>query len=142
MRLLRRIRDFAAVEKLTQIDSAAADAALRRLDVDGRGLDGMDRRYLRCIAENYGGGPVGAETLAAALGDERDVIEDVIEPYLIQEGFVQRTPRGRLLTRTAFAHLDLPMPAPPRTPVPAGDRPGAAQLHFLAPLPGAFEDAP
>ena len=71
----------------------------------------MDRRYLRCIAENYGGGPVGVETMAAALGDERDVIEEVIEPYLMQEGFVQRTPRGRMLTRLAFRHLDLPVPA-------------------------------
>ena len=76
-----------------------------------RGLDGMDRRYLRCIAENYAGGPVGVETIAAALGDERDVVEEVIEPYLLQEGFVQRTPRGRMLTRIAFRHLDLPMPA-------------------------------
>ena len=131
IRLLRRVRDFAAVEALTSIDSAAADAALRRLDVDGRGLDGMDRRYLGCIAEHYGGGPVGAETLAAALGDERDVIEDVIEPYLIQEGFVQRTPRGRVLTRTAYRHLELPMPAS----LPA-------QLDLLASLPGAFEDVP
>jgi Holliday junction DNA helicase RuvB len=131
MRLLRRVRDFAAVEGLSRIDSVAADAALRRLDVDGRGLDGMDRRYLGYIAENYGGGPVGVETLAAALGDERDVIEDVIEPYLIQEGFVQRTPRGRLLTRTAFRHLELPVPAS----LPA-------QLDFLASLPGAVEDAP
>ncbi|MBO0739548.1 MAG: holliday junction DNA helicase ruvBs family protein [Alphaproteobacteria bacterium] len=111
MRLLRRIRDFAAVQDLSSIDAQAADAALRRLDVDGRGLDGMDRRYLRCIAENYAGGPVGVETIATALGDERDVIEEVIEPFLVQEGFVQRTPRGRVLTRIAFGHLDLPMPA-------------------------------
>jgi holliday junction DNA helicase RuvB len=81
-----------------------------RLDVDHRGLDGMDRRYLRCIAELYGGGPVGVETMAAALGDERDAIEEVIEPFLIQEGFVQRTPRGRLLTPLAFRHLDVPVP--------------------------------
>jgi Holliday junction DNA helicase RuvB len=111
MRLLRRIRDFAAVEGLTSIDAAAADAALLRLDVDKRGLDGIDRRYLRCIAENYAGGPVGVETVTAALGDERDVIEEVIEPFLIQEGFVHRTPRGRVLTRAAFRHLDLPLPA-------------------------------
>jgi Holliday junction DNA helicase RuvB len=127
MRLLRRVRDFADVEGLANIDSAAADAALQRLDVDARGLDGMDRRYLGCIAKNYSGGPVGAETLAAALGDERDVIEDVIEPYLIQEGFVQRTPRGRLLTRSAFRHLELPMPA--------------AQPDLLASSPCAVEDA-
>src|SRR6201997_4929674 len=111
MRLLRRIRDFAAVEGIASVDAAAADAALLRLEVDRIGLDGMDRRYLRCIAENYAGGPVGVETVAAALGDERDVVEDVIEPYLIQEGFIQRTPRGRMLTRGAFRHLDLPMPA-------------------------------
>jgi Holliday junction DNA helicase RuvB len=110
MRLLRRIRDFAAVEGLVSVDAAAADAALLRLEVDRCGLDGMDRRYLRCIAENYGGGPVGVETMAAALGDERDVIEEVVEPYLIQEGFMQRTSRGRVLTETAFRHLDLPMP--------------------------------
>ncbi len=130
IRLLRRVRDFAAVEQLTSIDAAAADAALLRLDVDGRGLDGMDRRYLRCIAENYAGGPVGVETLAAALGDERDVVEEVIEPYLIQEGFVQRTPRGRLLTQIAFRHLDLPMPASLPT-----------QLDLLAVLPPEAEDA-
>ena len=133
MRLLRRIRDFAAVDDLTAVDAAAADAALLRLVVDGRGLDGMDRRYLRCIAENYAGGPVGVETVAAALGDERDVIEEVIEPYLIQEGFVQRTPRGRLLTRIAFLHLDLPMPVSP-----------PAQLDLLVPLPfeTEVEEAP
>ena len=110
------------------VDADAADAALLRLEVDRRGLDGMDRRYLRCIAENYGGGPVGVETMAAALGDERDVVEEVIEPYLIQEGFVQRTPRGRMLTRLAFRHLDLPMPAA----LPA-------QLDLLARLPLAGE---
>jgi holliday junction DNA helicase RuvB len=111
MRLLRRIRDFAAVQGLGVVDAMAADAALLRLEVDGRGLDGMDRRYLRCIAENYGGGPVGVETMGAALGEQRDVLEEVIEPYLIQQGFMQRTPRGRLLTEIAFRHLDLPMPA-------------------------------
>jgi Holliday junction DNA helicase RuvB len=111
MRLLRRIRDFAAVQGVKVVDAAAADAALLRLEVDARGLDGMDRRYLRCIAENYGGGPVGVETMAAALGEQRDVLEEVIEPYLIQQGFMQRTPRGRLLTEIAFRHLDLPMPA-------------------------------
>ncbi|HTT81427.1 MAG TPA: Holliday junction branch migration DNA helicase RuvB [Stellaceae bacterium] len=110
MRLLRRIRDFAMVGGWPSVDAATADAALRRLDVDGRGLDGMDRRYLRAIAEHYGGGPVGVETMAAVLGEERDVIEDVIEPYLIQHGFVQRTPRGRLMTETAFRHLDLAVP--------------------------------
>ncbi len=133
MRLLRRIRDFAAVEGLATVDAAAADAALLRLEVDGRGLDAMDRRYLRCVALNYGGGPVGVETMAAALGDERDVVEEVVEPFLIQEGFVQRTPRGRLLTGLAFRHLDLPLPAPL-----------SAQLDLLArlPLAGEAEEAP
>ena len=118
---------------LATVDAAAADAALLRLEVDGRGLDAMDRRYLRCIAENYGGGPVGVETLAAALGDQRDVIEEVIEPYLIQQGFVQRTPRGRMLTRLAFRHLGLPVPAA----LPA-------QLDLLArlPLAGEAEEVP
>jgi holliday junction DNA helicase RuvB len=111
MRLLRRIRDFASVEGIASVDAGAADAALLRLEVDRNGLDGMDRRYLRCIAENYGGGPVGVETVAAALGDERDVIEEVVEPYLIQAGFLQRTARGRLLTRAAFGHLNLSLPA-------------------------------
>src|SRR5579872_2661135 len=101
-RLLRRVRDFAAVAGVTRIDARAADAALNRLEVDGRGLDAMDRRYLLCIAENYGGGPVGVETVAAALADQRDVVEEVIEPYLIQQGFVQRTPRGRMLTDLAY----------------------------------------
>jgi Holliday junction DNA helicase RuvB len=110
MRLLRRIRDFAAVQGWGGVDAGMANEALLRLDIDKRGLDGLDRRYLRCIAENYGGGPVGVETMAAALGDQRDVIEEVIEPYLLQEGFLQRTPRGRMLTETAFRHLDLPVP--------------------------------
>jgi len=110
MRLLRRIRDFAAMQGWASINAAAADEALARLDVDARGLDGMDRRYLKCIAENYGDGPVGVETMAAALGDQRDVIEEVIEPYLVQEGFVHRTPRGRMLTEIAYRHLDLPVP--------------------------------
>jgi Holliday junction DNA helicase RuvB len=128
IRLLRRIRDFAGVTGLTQVDAGAADAALERLDVDRRGLDAMDRRYLRCIAENYAGGPVGVETLAAAIGDERDVIEEVIEPYLIQEGFVQRTPRGRMLTALSFRHLGLSLPAT----LPA-------QLDLLAGLPLATD---
>jgi Holliday junction DNA helicase RuvB len=110
-RLLRRVRDFAAVAAVTRIDAKAADGALNRLEVDNRGLDAMDRRYLLCIAENYGGGPVGVETMAAALSEQRDVLEEVIEPYLMQQGFVQRTPRGRMLTEIAFRHLDLPVPA-------------------------------
>ena len=104
-RLLRRVRDFAAVAGGGAIDAAAADQALRRLDVDERGLDAMDRRYLSAIADNYGGGPVGVETLAAALSEQRDVIEDVIEPYLLQQGLLQRTPRGRVLTRHAYDYL-------------------------------------
>lgn len=110
-RLLRRVRDFAAVEGHSPVDAKAADAALNRLDVDARGLDAMDRRYLSCIAENYGGGPVGVETLAAALSEQRDTIEDVIEPYLIQQGLLMRTPRGRALTGDGFKHLGLKPPA-------------------------------
>ena len=106
-RLTRRVRDFAAVMNAKTIDSKVSDDALKRLDVDGQGLDGMDRRYLICIAENYGGGPVGVETLAAALSDQRDVIEDVIEPYLMQQGFVQRTPRGRMISEKGFKYLGL-----------------------------------
>jgi len=106
-RLTRRVRDFADVLKAQVVDAAMADQALQRLDVDGSGLDGMDRRYLTTIIENYGGGPVGVETLAAVLSEQRDVIEDVIEPYLLQQGFVQRTPRGRLLTAKAYHHLGL-----------------------------------
>jgi holliday junction DNA helicase RuvB len=120
-RLLRRVRDFAAVAGVKRIDRAAADHALKRLEVDERGLDALDRRYLLCIAENYGGGPVGAETIAAALADQRDVVEEVIEPYLIQQGLVQRTPRGRMLTDLAYAYLGV---KPPRA--------RAAQLDLLA----------
>jgi len=110
-RLLRRVRDFALVAGATSIDRAAADRALTELEVDGAGLDAMDRRYLSTIAENYGGGPVGIETIAAALSEPRDAIEEIIEPFLIQKGFIQRTPRGRLLTSHAFRHLGLAEPA-------------------------------
>ena len=110
-RLLRRVRDFAAVDGDAQVDARVADAALTRLEVDKRGLDGMDRRYLGCIAANYAGGPVGVETLAAALSEQRDVIEEVIEPYLIQEGLLQRTPRGRMLTAGGYRYLGLAEPA-------------------------------
>ncbi|MBX9759686.1 MAG: Holliday junction branch migration DNA helicase RuvB [Beijerinckiaceae bacterium] len=109
-RLLRRVRDFAAVAGNAGVDARIADAALTRLEVDDRGLDAMDRRYLACIAENYGGGPVGAETLAAALAEQRDVIEDVIEPYLMQLGLLMRTPRGRLLSEGGYRHLGLSIP--------------------------------
>ncbi|MBV8190665.1 MAG: Holliday junction branch migration DNA helicase RuvB [Alphaproteobacteria bacterium] len=109
-RLLRRVRDFAAVGGDAAVDARVADAALHRLEVDARGLDPMDRRYLSCIAENYGGGPVGADTLAAALSEQRDVIEDVIEPYLMQLGLLMRTPRGRLLSEAGYRHLGVAMP--------------------------------
>src|SRR5262252_3052784 len=110
-RLLRRVRDFAAVAGATAIDRTVADKALAALEVDAAGLDAMDRRYLSTIAVNYAGGPVGVETLAAALSEPRDAIEDIIEPYLIQCGLLQRTPRGRLVTAHAFRHLGLPEPA-------------------------------
>jgi Holliday junction DNA helicase RuvB len=110
-RLLRRVRDFAHVDGNKAIDRAVADKALRELEVDAAGLDAMDRRYLSTIATNYGGGPVGVETIAAGLSEPRDAIEDIIEPYLIQKGFLQRTPRGRLLTGAAFKHLGLAEPA-------------------------------
>ncbi|MDG2483196.1 MAG: Holliday junction branch migration DNA helicase RuvB, partial [Alphaproteobacteria bacterium] len=110
VRLLRRVRDIAHVEGSGTIDAAVADAALVRLDVDARGLDAMDRRYLSCIAEHYGGGPVGVETVAAALSEHRDALEDVIEPFLMQQGFVQRTPRGRMITSASYEHLGLNAP--------------------------------
>jgi holliday junction DNA helicase RuvB len=109
-RLLRRVRDFAAIGKAPAIDRAVADRALLALEVDAIGLDAMDRRYLTTIATNYGGGPVGIETIAAALSEPRDAIEEIIEPYLIQQGFIQRTPRGRLLTSHAFRHLGIAEP--------------------------------
>ena len=109
-RLLRRVRDFAHVEGAKSVDRKVADRALSALEVDAAGLDAMDRRYLSNIAMNYGGGPVGVDTIAAALSEPRDAIEDIIEPFLIQKGFVQRTPRGRLLTGAAFKHLGLDEP--------------------------------
>jgi Holliday junction DNA helicase RuvB len=109
-RLLRRVRDFAHHEGAERVDRKIADRALSALEVDHAGLDAMDRRYLSTIAMNYGGGPVGVDTLAAALSEPRDAIEDIIEPFLIQKGFVQRTPRGRLITSAAFKHLGLAEP--------------------------------
>ena len=106
-RLLRRVRDIAAVEGNDPVDRAVADAALMRLEVDRIGLDAMDRRYLRRIAEHHAGGPVGVETLAAALAEARDTLEDVIEPYLIQEGLMLRTSRGRMLGEPGWRHLGL-----------------------------------
>jgi len=128
-RLLRRVRDFAAVAGAARIDAAAADGALQRLDVDGQGLDAQDRRLLRCIAEHYDGGPVGVETLAAALSEQRDVIEEVIEPYLIQQGLLQRTPRGRMLSGQGFRYLGLAVP-----------RHAAEQLDLLAGSAGAADE--
>ena len=110
-RLLRRVRDFASAADTASIDRKIADHALSALEVDAAGLDAMDRRYLTTIAMNYGGGPVGVETMAAALSEPRDAIEDIIEPFLIQCGYLQRTPRGRLLTSHAFRHLGLAEPA-------------------------------
>ena len=109
-RLLRRVRDFANVDEADEISAELADAALGRLEVDKRGLDGLDRRYLKVVAEKFIGGPVGIETLAAALGEPRDALEDIVEPFLIQLGFVNRTPRGRVLMPAAFEHLGLDAP--------------------------------
>ena len=110
-RLLRRVRDFAHADGVEKIDRKLADKALLQLEVDAAGLDAMDRRYLTTIAMHYGGGPVGVETLAAALSEPRDAIEEIIEPFLIQKGLLQRTPRGRLITGQAFTHLGLAEPA-------------------------------
>ena len=113
-RLLRRVRDFAGAEGAAEIDRACAGRALARLEVDEAGLDSLDRRYLRVLIENYAGGPAGVETLAYAIAESRDAVEDVIEPFLMQQGFIQRTPRGRLAAAKAYAHMGLtPPPAPP-----------------------------
>ncbi|MEH6835041.1 MULTISPECIES: Holliday junction branch migration DNA helicase RuvB [Falsihalocynthiibacter] len=112
-RLLRRVVDFALVENGGKITRKLADHALTRLGVDHLGLDGADRRYLKLVAENYGGGPVGIETLSAALSESRDSLEEVIEPFLLQQGLIQRTPRGRMLAQKAWTHLGLNAPLPP-----------------------------
>ena len=109
-RLLRRVRDFASVDGVEKVDVKAADKALRAMDVDHAGLDALDHRYLNCIALNFGGGPVGIDTIAASLSEGRDAIEDVVEPYLLQLGFLNRSPRGRILTHHAFKHLGLAVP--------------------------------
>ncbi|KQI69309.1 ATP-dependent DNA helicase RuvB [Loktanella sp. 3ANDIMAR09] len=109
-RLLRRVVDFALVEGDGTVEKGIADRALTRMGVDDLGLDNADRRYLRLIAESYGGGPVGVETLSAALSESRDSLEDVIEPYLLQQGLIQRTPRGRMLAQAAWRHLGLDAP--------------------------------
>ncbi len=111
-RLLRRVVDFAVVEGDGVVTQRLADSSLTRLGVDHLGLDGADRRYLQLIAENYSGGPVGIETLSAALSESRDALEEVIEPFLLQQGLIQRTPRGRMLAQKAWDHLGLPMPKP------------------------------
>ena len=122
-RLLRRVRDFAGADGDKTIDRACAARALARLEVDEAGLDSLDRRYLRALIDNYGGGPAGADTLSYAIAEARDAVEDVIEPFLLQQGFIQRTPRGRMACAKAYAHLGL-------TPPPTA---GKAQ-------PGLFEE--
>jgi holliday junction DNA helicase RuvB len=121
-RLLRRVRDFAVFDGAERVDQKLADKALLQLEVDSAGLDSLDRRYLNQIAMNFGGGPVGIETIAAALSEPRDAIEEIVEPYLIQNGFLQRTPRGRILTPMAFRHLGLAVP----------DRPAGPQMGLFA----------
>jgi holliday junction DNA helicase RuvB len=120
-RLLRRVVDFAVVEGDGRVTRAVADGALTRLGVDDLGLDGADRRYLGLIAEHYGGGPVGIETLSAALSESRDALEEVIEPFLLQQGLIQRTPRGRMLARRAWQHLGIAPPRESGTPDLFGD---------------------
>ncbi|MDF1720255.1 MAG: Holliday junction branch migration DNA helicase RuvB [Minwuia sp.] len=122
-RLLRRVRDFAAVAGADMVDRVRADAALTRLEVDALGLDGMDRRYLTCMARSYGGGPVGVDNLAAALSEPRDAIEDIIEPYLMQLALIVRTPRGRMMTPAAWTHLGLAAPKPAAGEQPLLDLP-------------------
>ncbi|WBT06010.1 Holliday junction branch migration DNA helicase RuvB [Brevundimonas vesicularis] len=118
-RLLRRVRDFASAEGAEMISKLVAARALARLEVDEAGLDSLDRRFLKALIENYGGGPVGMDTLAAAIAEARDAVEDVIEPYLLQQGFIMRTPRGRMACAKAYAHLGLSAPAQPAAgPVP------------------------
>lgn len=114
VRLLKRVRDFAHANSEKEVNAVLADASLQRLEVDGLGLDASDRRYLNFIAEHYQGGPVGVETIAAGLSEARDSIEETVEPFLLQLGFIQRTPRGRMLTLSAYKHLGLATPN--RTP--------------------------
>jgi Holliday junction DNA helicase RuvB len=109
-RLLRRVRDYAQVKSDGIVSSEVADAALKMLDVDSLGFDVMDRKLLQAVLEKFGGGPVGLDNLAAAIGEERDTIEDVLEPYLIQQGYLMRTPRGRMATGLAYQHFGLPVP--------------------------------
>jgi holliday junction DNA helicase RuvB len=122
-RLLRRVRDFASVQKATVIDAHVADAALRMLEVDHEGLDQLDHRYLDCVIKNYDGGPVGIETISAALSEPRDALEEIVEPYLLQQGFIGRTPRGRIATAKAYKHIGV-----------------KGQPKFAAPQLGLFDD--
>ncbi len=108
-RLLRRVRDYAEVKSNGQVDAQLADAALRMLDVDNEGLDMMDRKFLEAVLHKFAGGPVGLDNIAAAIGESTDTIEDVIEPYLIQQGFLQRTPRGRVATERSYRHFGMPL---------------------------------
>ena len=126
-RLLRRVRDYAQVKAQGEISREVADAALKMLDVDGLGLDLMDRKLLEAVIHKFGGGPVGVENLAAAIGEERDTIEDVLEPFLIQQGYLQRTQRGRIATVLAYRHLGIAQQSPGRPAdlfESAGDAPG------------------
>ncbi|MEM9028764.1 MAG: Holliday junction branch migration DNA helicase RuvB, partial [Pseudomonadota bacterium] len=127
-RLLRRVRDFAAVANSDAITAETADRALRMLEVDSAGLDALDHRYLNCIARDYDGGPVGIETISAALSEPRDALEEIVEPYLIQQGFVGRTPRGRILTLKSYRHLGLsggPKAIPDQATLFTGDEPSS-----------------
>jgi Holliday junction DNA helicase RuvB len=128
-RLLRRVRDYAQVRAAGRIDSATADAALLMLEVDRAGLDVQDHRLLKAIIQRFDGGPVGVESLAAAVGEERDTLEDVIEPYLIQQGFLQRTPRGRIVAPAAYRHLGLEV---------RGATAGSDGVSAEPPQPGLF----
>jgi holliday junction DNA helicase RuvB len=141
-RLLRRVRDFAAVGGAEMIDDVVADKALRMLEVDSEGLDALDHRYLNCIAKSYDGGPVGIETISAALSEPRDALEEIVEPFLLQQGFIGRTPRGRVLTLRAYKHLGLsgsPKMATPELPMFDEDvddgqpRPSAGKLRSKLP---------
>ncbi len=127
-RLLRRVRDYAQVKADGKVSRAVADAALGMLDVDALGFDVMDRKLLVAVIEKFAGGPVGVDNLAAAIGEERDTIEDVLEPYLIQQGYLQRTPRGRVATLAAYRHLGIVAPAAARDLLSSADadEPGRA----------------
>jgi holliday junction DNA helicase RuvB len=115
-RLLRRVRDYAEVKAQGHVNQSVADAALKMLEVDAAGLDVMDRKLLEAVIHKFGGGPVGVDNLSAALSEERDTIEDVLEPYLIQQGYLQRTPRGRVATMAAYRHFGLAQPGQSRAP--------------------------